>query len=69
MKTKTGARGLRAILERAMLDIMYELPSMTNLKECVVNENVILKNDKPDLVFGTPEEAAAASFNKKVESA
>ena len=52
MKSKTGARGLRSILEHSMLDIMYELPSITNLKECTINENVILKQTKPDLEFG-----------------
>jgi len=71
LKTKTGARGLRAILEHSMLDIMYELPTMVNLKECVVSEDVIVKNAKPELIFATPEEQAqmAANFGKKVESA
>jgi len=75
MKTKTGARGLRAILEHSMLDIMYELPSIANLKECVVGEEVILKNAKPQLIYQTPEEQAAmlnagTGFGgKKVESA
>lgn len=65
-KTKTGARGLRSILEHAMLDIMYELPSIPNLKECVIGESVITKNGKPELVFGKPEDAAIA---KKAETA
>jgi ATP-dependent Clp protease ATP-binding subunit ClpX len=71
LKTKTGARGLRAILEHSMLDIMYELPSIPNLKECVISEEVILKNAKPELTYNTPEEQAAAvnNFGKKVESA
>ncbi len=71
LKTKTGARGLRAILEHSMLDIMYELPSIPNLKECNVNDEVILKNAKPELVYATAEEQAAAgsNFGKKVESA
>ena len=41
MRRRTGARGLRAILEHTMLDIMYELPSMANVSECVVSEDVI----------------------------
>ncbi len=71
LKTKTGARGLRAILEHSMLDIMYELPSIPNLKECIVNDEVILKSAKPELISQTPEEqaAAASTFGKKVESA
>jgi len=69
LKTKTGARGLRSILEHAMLDIMYELPAIANLKECTITEDVISKNDKPKLTYHTPEEIAAGNFGKKVESA
>lgn len=71
MTTKTGARGLRAILEHAMLDIMYELPSIPNLKECVITEEVITQHSKPKLVYMTAEEQAQAAnyANKKVESA
>jgi ATP-dependent Clp protease ATP-binding subunit ClpX len=49
IKRKTGARGLRAILEEAMLDIMYELPSREDITKCVVTEDVILKKEKPVL--------------------
>jgi ATP-dependent Clp protease ATP-binding subunit ClpX len=53
-----------------MLDVMYELPSIANLKECIIDEGVIKKNDKPKMIFATAEEqAAAAAFNKKAESA
>ena len=38
---KTGARGLRSILEEVMLDVMYDLPSLTNIKKCVINKEVI----------------------------
>ncbi len=51
MKRNAGARGLRAILESRMLDIMYELPSIGGVKECVVGEEVILKGEKPILLF------------------
>lgn len=51
MKTKTGARGLRAILEHAMLDIMYELPSMQGVRECVITEEVIASGASPVLVI------------------
>ena len=47
----TGARGLRTILEEVMLDIMYELPSVDNVKECVVSEDVVLKKEAPILLF------------------
>lgn len=67
MKSKTGARGLRSILEHCMLDIMYELPSIPNLKECVINDDVVSKNAKPELVFG--EDPTDTELDKKVENA
>jgi ATP-dependent Clp protease ATP-binding subunit ClpX len=51
LKRHAGARGLRAILENAMLDIMYEIPSRAGVKEVHVNEDVILRGEKPLLVF------------------
>lgn len=47
----TGARGLRSILEHALLEIMYDLPSEENLEKVVIDENVILNNGKPKLVY------------------
>ncbi|WDN90630.1 ATP-dependent Clp protease ATP-binding subunit ClpX [Desulfosarcina sp. BuS5] len=51
VKRKAGARGLRAILESSMLNIMYEIPSIQNVKECVINEEVIMNDEKPMLVY------------------
>jgi len=51
IKRKSGARGLRAILESCMLDIMYELPSLENVKECVISEDVVLNKEDPILLF------------------
>jgi len=51
MKRKSGARGLRAIMESCMLDIMYELPSVENVKECVIGEDVVLHNEAPILLY------------------
>ncbi|MBF0204911.1 MAG: ATP-dependent Clp protease ATP-binding subunit ClpX [Desulfamplus sp.] len=48
---KSGARGLRAIMEETMLDIMYELPSITDVKECIVGEEVVLNHEQPILLF------------------
>jgi len=48
---KSGARGLRAILEKVMLDIMYDLPSRSGVAECLIGEEVILKNDLPLLLY------------------
>jgi ATP-dependent Clp protease ATP-binding subunit ClpX len=50
-KRGTGARGLRAILERAMLEIMYDLPSRGNVRRCVVSPDTILKRAEPELFF------------------
>jgi len=48
---KSGARGLRAILENVMLDIMYDLPSMTGIRECIVGEEVITRGESPLLLY------------------
>jgi ATP-dependent Clp protease ATP-binding subunit ClpX len=55
---KSGARGLRSILEVAMLDLMYDLPSRDDVEECVVNEEVILQGNEPLLVFKREAESA-----------
>lgn len=60
LKRKTGARGLRAILEEAMLDLMYELPSMEGVKECIVSEDVIENKAEPILLFEQEEQAKAS---------
>ncbi|MBR9982167.1 MAG: ATP-dependent Clp protease ATP-binding subunit ClpX [Desulfatitalea sp.] len=51
IKRKSGARGLRAILENCMLEIMYELPSIENVKECVIGEDVVLHKEDPILLY------------------
>jgi ATP-dependent Clp protease ATP-binding subunit ClpX len=55
---KSGARGLRAILESAMLDLMYEIPSRDDVEECVVGEEVIEQGSEPLLVFKREAESA-----------
>lgn len=50
-KRKSGARGLRAILESCLLDIMYEIPSVKNVKECVISEDVVLNKEEPILLY------------------
>jgi len=49
-RRKSGARGLRAILEEVMLDVMYEIPSLTGVTECVVNKDVVVSRGRPQLV-------------------
>src|ERR671930_396761 len=58
LKRGTGARGLRAILEEVMLEIMYELPSIQGLKECVITREVILQREQPVLVSEAKEQSA-----------
>jgi len=58
VRKKVGARGLRAILESVMLETMYELPSQTNIKECIINEDVIYERGKPIIVYGERAETA-----------
>ncbi len=54
-KRKTGARGLRAILEEIMVDVMYEIPSLGNVKECVITQEVVLKKEKPILILNSKQ--------------
>ncbi|MCA9591658.1 MAG: ATP-dependent Clp protease ATP-binding subunit ClpX [Myxococcales bacterium] len=57
LERESGARGLRAILEEAMLDSMYDIPSKSGIKEVVVNEDVITKGDAPLIVYQKDEQA------------
>ncbi len=58
IKRKSGARGLRAILENIMLDIMYDIPSRTGIKEVVISEDVIMKKQEPVFVYEKKAESA-----------
>ena len=58
IKRKTGARGLRSILESAMLDIMYNIPSLADVKECIINEEVINSGAEPILIREEKKETA-----------
>ena len=56
IKRKSGARGLRTVMEQAMLDIMYELPSKENVRECVISEQVVLNGDYPVILYDNDAE-------------
>ena len=58
IKRKSGARGLRAIMENTMLDVMYELPSQQNIRECIISEEAVLNHESPILLY--EKEAGAA---------
>jgi ATP-dependent Clp protease ATP-binding subunit ClpX len=55
---KSGARGLRAIMEETMMNIMYEIPSKKDVVECVVGEEVVLNNEDPILLYEQPKKQA-----------
>src|SRR5499425_1420538 len=58
MKRGTGARGLRAVLEEVMLEVMYELPSIPGLKECIITREVIVSRERPILISEPKEQSA-----------
>ncbi len=58
IKRKTGARGLRSILENVMLDVMYEIPSQSNIKECIISDEVILNKERPIILYEKEAEVA-----------
>jgi ATP-dependent Clp protease ATP-binding subunit ClpX len=68
MQRKTGARGLRTILENVLLDIMYDLPSMRNVQKVVIDEDVIQGESKPYLVYGQDETRLAAVEERRTGS-
>jgi ATP-dependent Clp protease ATP-binding subunit ClpX len=51
LKRKSGARGLRSVMEEAMLEVMYDLPSKTGVQECVISEQVITQGDYPVVLY------------------
>ncbi|MAV64520.1 MAG: ATP-dependent protease ATP-binding subunit ClpX [Pelagibacteraceae bacterium TMED237] len=50
IQRKTGARALRSIIEKSIKDIMYEIPSMKNISQCLITEEVILHNSRPKII-------------------
>jgi ATP-dependent Clp protease ATP-binding subunit ClpX len=60
MERKTGARGLRTILEQVLLDTMYDLPSLENVRKVVIDDNVIVGDAKPYMIIDTPDAIAAS---------
>jgi ATP-dependent Clp protease ATP-binding subunit ClpX len=60
IRRKTGARGLRSILEQALLDVMYELPAMKGVSKVIVDDNTIDGDGKPLLIYeDTPKVAGS----------
>jgi len=77
IKRQTGARGLRAIMETSMLEVMYELPAHGEIKKCIITKNTILRTERPMVVyadgrksvFETSKTAFAEKAPPKAESA
>ena len=65
LKHKTGARGLRTILEQILLDVMYELPSMTGVSKCIVDADSKLGNVEITLETETGEAIPLPDFGQK----
>ena len=55
LERKTGARGLRSIMEKAMMDVMYRIPSDDNISECIITEKTITEGAAPELKYRTDE--------------
>jgi len=65
IRRRTGARGLRSVLEQHMLDVMYEIPGTKNVKACRVTEDTITKNQRPELIYAEPTTMKATDGGKK----
>lgn len=61
MTRKTGARGLRSIVEGILLDIMYDLPSTDNVAKVVIDESVVNGESSPILIYETNDNQAAGA--------
>ena len=59
LNRKTGARGLRSIIESVLLDVMYDLPSAKNVEKVVVDESSVVEGTKPLLIYSEQEDSAA----------
>ena len=60
LERKTGARGLRSIIEQALLDVMFDLPSLSNVEKVVVDEGTITGDHKPLLMYSDQPKAVGA---------
>ena len=67
LSRKTGARGLRSIMESVMMDMMYEIPSDSNVGICTITRDVVEKKGEPELVYrdtAVPRKSIAQRFKK-----
>ena len=59
IERKTGARGLRAIMEETMRDIMFEIPTNKAISRCIITKGTVMQTEKPKLVYDTVKETMA----------
>lgn len=65
LERNTGARGLRAILEEIMLEVMYDIPSTANIEKCIISKNTVEKNEAPQLIFNENKKPLKKAAGKK----
>ncbi len=65
IKHETGARGLRTVMESTLLDIMYELPSLKNVVECIVGEDCVAGNGEPQFIFAEDDKTTLKAKKRK----
>ncbi len=65
IKRNTGARGLRAIIEEIMLDVMYDIPSSTNIEKCIINKETVKESIQPELVINDNKKPLKKTGSKK----
>lgn len=65
IERNTGARGLRAIIEEIMLDVMYEIPSMGNVEKCIVTRDTVLNHTPPEIIINENKKPLKKSIKKK----
>ncbi len=67
IERKIGARGLRAIMEEIMVDVMYDIPSKDNVEKCIITRETVINNQQPNLVIGEQRKALPPVKKKKRE--
>ncbi|EPR07683.1 ATP-dependent Clp protease ATP-binding subunit ClpX [Ruminiclostridium papyrosolvens] len=65
IERNTGARGLRAILEEAMMGVMYDIPSMTNVEKCIIGKEVIAEHSEPEMILNENRKSLKKAGAKK----
>jgi ATP-dependent Clp protease ATP-binding subunit ClpX len=65
IERNTGARGLRAILEEIMLDVMYDIPTSVNIEKCIINKDTVKENKKPELIVNENKKSIKKTVSKK----